>query len=84
MKKHTRKFREELKKRSLLAISGAFALVIALAWNDAIKHTVNSFVMKLGIPETAYMYKIIIALVITAVCIIGIFITSRYSIEYEK
>jgi hypothetical protein len=78
-----KKLRIEMRKQVTLAVSAAFALVIALTWNDTIKKIVDSFVIRLSLPETVYMHQIAVAAVVTAICVSGIIINSRFSVKKE-
>ena len=81
--KMIKRLRKEMRKHTTLAISGAFALVIALTWNETIKKIVESLVSRLNLPENFYWHQIIVALIVTVICIIGIMVSSRYSIKEE-
>ena len=85
IKDHGKKKISELKKRMrrriVEGVVAAFAFIIALIWRDAIRNTIDSFVAKLGIPETAFGYEFIIAAILTVVCVIGIMIVSKYEIK---
>lgn len=70
---------KDVRKNIAVAISAAFALVIALAWNDAIKEGVNKIVEKLGIPHIGYLFSIITAVAVTVICIIGILLFSKWA-----
>ena len=72
------KIRKEMRKHITTAITAAFAFIMALVWRDAIKETVDKIVARAGIPESAYFYSIIIALIVTVVCVLGIMVVSRY------
>jgi len=78
-----KQLRKEIRKHVTIAVSGAFALIIALTWNDTINKIVDSFVTRLGIPETAYGYQIIISLIVTVICVAGIIVASRYSVKED-
>ena len=73
------KFIRSVRKNIAIAISGAFALVIALSWNDAIQEGVNRIVVNLGIPQSAYLYKILAAAAVTIIAVVGIMIFSRWA-----
>lgn len=64
------------------SILSAFAFIIALAWRDAMRKTIDAFVVLLGIPDTAFFYEIIISLVVTLVCVMGIVLFSK--LEEDK
>lgn len=72
-------FAAQVKDKISMAIGAAFGLVIALAWNSAIQEGVNSLVTTLGITGTAYIYKIITAIVVTVIAVIGIILVSKWA-----
>lgn len=78
-----REFKSEIKKNIAVAGSAAFAFLIALAWRDAITESVNQMIESLNIPEIAYLYKFLTAFIITAVCILGIWATSKIAAKEE-
>ncbi|MBD3310479.1 hypothetical protein GF351_04625 [Candidatus Woesearchaeota archaeon] len=78
-----KRLRRKMRKHTTMAISGAFALVIALSWNETIKAIVNSLVLKMGLPEGAYWHQIVVSLIVTLICIVGIMIASKYSVKEE-
>ena len=82
-KNKTSQLKQDIRKHTTTAIAAAFALTIALTWNSTIRAIVDAFVTKLGMPETVYLHEIIIAAIITVICVIGIIISSKYSIKKE-
>ena len=68
-----------VKKNIATAIMAAFALVIALSWNDAIQEAVNSLVLRLGILQQGYIFKIMAAIIVTVICVIFILLFSRWA-----
>ncbi|MFA5084319.1 MAG: DUF5654 family protein [Candidatus Paceibacterota bacterium] len=78
-------FKTEFKKHMVTAITAAFALIIALAWQDAIKEWISFFVARLGIlPQSIYLYKIYVAVAVTLVCVVAIILFSRWGAKQEK
>lgn len=78
-------FKTEFKKHMVTAITAAFALIIALAWQDAIKEWISFFVARLGVlPQSVYLYKIYVAMAVTIVCVIAIILFSRWGAKQEK
>lgn len=73
-----------VRNRIALAIGAAFGLVIALAWNDAIREGIDQLMKNLGITGTAYIYKIITAIIITIIAVIGIMIVSKWAEKKQK
>lgn len=66
-----------VKEKTMVAIAGAFALVIALSWNEFIKEGVTKIVEMMGATGEGWIFKLIAALVTTLICVIGILIISR-------
>jgi len=63
------------------AIVGAFSLVIALAWNEAIKSFFDEVIVPLvAVPGTGYVYKAYLAIAVTIIAAAGIwFFTQRFN-----
>lgn len=72
-------FAAHVKDKIALSIGAAFGLVIALAWNDAIKEGVDKITTALGLVGTAYVYKIIAAVIVTIIAVIGIILISKWA-----
>jgi hypothetical protein len=72
-----KKFLGEVKGKVLAAVAAAFAFVIALTWNDAIKTGVDQLIASMGITGTSYLIKLVAALIVTAIAVIGIWIVSK-------
>lgn len=66
-----------VKEKITVAIAGAFALVIALSWNEFIKEGVTKIVDLMGATGEGWIFKLIAALVTTIICVVGIMIVSR-------
>jgi hypothetical protein len=79
-----KEIQKETRKHITTAITAAFAFVIALTWRDAIRGTIDSLIVKLGVPETVYFYEFIVALLVTFICVLGIMFVSRYSVKKEE
>ena len=75
------KVKQEARNHTVTAISAAFAFVIALVWRDAIRKALDAIVLKLKLPETAYIHEFVIAGILTVVCVIGILVVSKFSIK---
>lgn len=78
------KFLKEFKKQAAVAIVAAFGFLIALSWRDFITELVNKIVENLGVEDSLYLYKLIVALIITALSIIGIILASKLNSEEKK
>lgn len=79
IKETTAKLGKEVKRNIATAISAAFALVIALVWNNAIKGVIDEFTARIGITGTGYVYTLISAVVVSIICVAGIMFFSRWS-----
>ncbi|MEM4153013.1 MAG: DUF5654 family protein [Candidatus Pacearchaeota archaeon] len=78
-------FRSEFRKQLVTAITAAFAFVIALVWNDAIKELVMAIVNSIGIQaQNVYLYKIYTAIAVTIICVIAIILFSRWSTKQQS
>ena len=75
--KHLNGVSKEVKNRTFMAISAGFGLVIALAWNDAIRSSVDKILEALNVQTTTYIYKIIAAVIVTIIAVIGLMILSK-------
>lgn len=76
IKQSTLKFKKELKKAIVTAITAAFGFLIALVWRDVL----IEYVDKLS-AISALQGKIIGAITITIICVIGILILSKFASE---
>ncbi len=81
VKKHISNFRKEFKKQSITAIVAALGFLIALSWRDFITESLNKIVENFGISNQLYFYKLIIAILITIIAILGIMIASKIQIK---
>ncbi|MEM2932944.1 MAG: DUF5654 family protein [Candidatus Pacearchaeota archaeon] len=72
-------FIRKVRDKIALSIGAAFGLVIALSWNNAIQEGLNKLITYLGITGTTYIYKIITAIVVTIIAVLGIVIISRWA-----
>jgi len=72
-----KKFLGEVKGKVMAAIAAAFAFVIALTWNDAIKTGVDQLIASMGITGTSYLLKVLAALIVTTIAVIGIWLVSK-------
>ncbi len=80
---HISAFKARVRNRTGLAVVGAFALVIALAWNEAIKEVVKDILAYFNVTGTTYYYKVLAAIATTIICVLGIMYFSRWG-EGEK
>lgn len=75
----TRKLIRDIRKNTTLAVSAAFALVIALTWNDVIREGVTKLIENINLPFSGYVLQLIIAVLVTAICVMGIMFFSRWA-----
>lgn len=69
---------KELKLTFATAIAAAFGFVMALSWNDALKAVVDQFLVTFGLSGQEYVYKLVAAIIVTIIAVIGIWITARW------
>jgi len=81
VKETIKKLRFEMRKAIVGSIVAAFGVLIALVWKDVVKDFVDKIVAAASISESAPYYHLISAVVITLICVIGIVIISRFSLE---
>ncbi len=80
MKKSVKKFRAEFKKSIITALVAAFGFLISLAWRDVIVEAVDKITAL-----TPLHGKIITAIIITIISVIGILIITKvFSTEDKK
>ncbi|MCF7910686.1 DUF5654 family protein [Candidatus Pacearchaeota archaeon] len=72
IRESAKKFNTEIKKATNTAIIAAFGFIVALAWRDVITEYVENFVKLSPISG-----KIISALIITLISVIGILIVTK-------
>jgi len=77
IKEKAKMFELTAEERMTAAIAGAFALVIALTWNDFITDGVSQLIQLFGIGHDQWIFRLITAVVTTLICILGITIVSR-------
>jgi len=78
------KFQKEMRRNTITAISAGFAFLIALFWKDTITEIVNDVISKIGIPSSTLMYRLLIAVLVTLICVAGIVIISELLEEKEE
>lgn len=74
-------FLGEFKKQTAIAILAAFAFLIALSWRDFFSELVSHLIERFTLPGGLYIYKLINALIVTLIAVIGIMIISKLSTE---
>src|SRR3989344_8902411 len=80
-KSSVKEFREEFKKQTLVAITGAFAFLIALTWRTPIQKSIDSLVQRLGLTGQAIYYEYLAAILITIVSVIILIFISKWAVE---
>lgn len=75
---------ETVRGRIATAISAAFAFVIALSWNDAMKLFVENLITNLGIEKTTTYYYFMVAILVTILGVFGIYIASKLAVQPKE
>ncbi len=78
IKKQAEEFRKEVRKNTITAISAGLAFVIALFWRDAIQQAIDRILISLNLTQDAYIYKILAALIVTILAVMGIVLLARF------
>jgi len=82
---HSIKFSQEFKKQATIAIMAAFGFLIALVWRDLIQQNSEQLLTFFGLEKGSLFNDFLIAIIITAIAIIGITIISAFKpSEAEK
>lgn len=84
LKKATEKIKKEVRKNIVTAIVAAFGFVIALVWRDAIQEVIDKVLGAIGLTSEAYFFRIISAIFVTIIAVIGILLVSRWAEKKEK
>ncbi|MBS3156041.1 hypothetical protein J4413_02290 [Candidatus Woesearchaeota archaeon] len=84
IKEGTDVLRKEIKNNIVTAVLAAFGFIIALAWKDAIQEAVNKLLEVFNLTGSTYLFRIISALFITIVSVIGIIYVSRFQEKESK
>ena len=79
-----KKLERDVRKNISTAIGRAFAFLIALAWKDMIVDIVNKIVGLLNMEENLYLFRIVTALLVTIICVIGIWVSSKIAAKEEQ
>ncbi|MFA5259276.1 MAG: DUF5654 family protein [Candidatus Pacearchaeota archaeon] len=83
-KSSAKEFRAEFKKQILIAITGAFAFLIALTWRTPIQNSIDKLILKLGLTGEAIYYEYLAAVLITILGVIVLIIISRWAVEKKE
>ncbi len=74
-----RKFTKEVRDRIVLAVSGAFALIIGLAWMNFINALITDINKYIGLAGAGVVLEFASAVMTTIICVAGILYLSRWS-----
>ncbi|MBT3304699.1 hypothetical protein HN592_05415 [Candidatus Woesearchaeota archaeon] len=80
---HTLELKKNLRAHSVTALVAAFGFVIALYWRDIINEGVQKIIAATNLTGGGFIIKIVAAILVTVVCIFGIFIVSKWEIKEE-
>ena len=74
----------EIKSDVIGPVVASFGFIIALIWRDAIKATLDEYLLRAGLLENAYIYQIISAAIITIVVIFIMIIATKMGRKKKK
>ncbi len=78
------KFRAEVRKNVVTAITAALGFTIALVWRDAIQESINKVLAYVGLTSEAYLFRIFSAILVTIIAVIGVMLISRWAKKKEE
>ncbi|MBU2496659.1 MAG: hypothetical protein KJ767_01190 [Nanoarchaeota archaeon] len=85
VKEEAQKFDIEFRKNTVTAITAAFALIIGLVWKDIITGGIDYLIALTGLPQSqAYGLRIISAIILTFICVVGIILITRFMKRKES
>jgi len=79
LKKEAEEFKKEFTDRLFKLITSGFGLVSALAWNEVIKESVNSYIKPLLGESSGLISLIIYALAVTLLAVLVTYQISKFS-----
>ena len=77
------KFNKEFKNQIVIALTAAFAFLIALSWRNPIQKSVDKLIEKLGLVGKAVYIEYLSALVITLIAVLVLMVISRWKTREE-
>jgi hypothetical protein len=75
--------RRKIRKNVIPVVISGFAFVVALVWRDFIRDVVELMVERTGI-ENTYIYSFVVAVLVTVVALIVVFIITKDPKKLEK
>ena len=84
MKKGLVRFKNEFGKQTSIAVIAAFGFLIALSWRDFISELITHLTGSLNNIASVYVYKLIAAIMVTVVSVLGIMIISKLNTSKKK
>lgn len=79
----TEKLKREVRRNMVTAITAAFGFMIAFVWRDAIQESVDKIVAAIGLAGETYFFRIVSALIITVIAVVGLMFVSRWAEKKE-
>ncbi len=78
IKQGANSFKSELKKQISIAITAAFAFLIALSWRTPIQNSVNNLITRLNLSGSAIYLEYASAIIITLIAVIFLMLFSKW------
>lgn len=75
---HAKYFQKEVRKNVAIAISAAFAFILALYWKDLITEGVNKILDYFKLSGNGFYFKVFVAFIVTLICVLGIIATTKW------
>ena len=85
LKETSGELREEISNNIVAGVTAAFGLVIALTWKDVVTEGVNFLIARTGLSQKeAFGFRIVTAIIITFVSVVGITLIARFMGKKSK
>lgn len=76
--KLSKEFQEKIKSNIATAIAAAFGFIIALYWKDIIVELVDKAIIAMNLKGGEMFLRILGALIATVICVVGIYLVSKW------
>lgn len=70
--------KKEIQRDVVGPVVASFGFIIALVWRDAIKASLDEYLIKMGLLDKAYLYNFISAIIVTCVVIVIMIMVTRF------
>ena len=75
------RFKDEFRKHTIVAVTAAFAFLIALSWRTPIQNSINGLIVSMGLVGKEIYVEYLSAILITLIAVFIIMIISRWEVK---